>query len=122
MWPKGSVPKLLADLRNFGKQDRKIAIELESWEFEIDGKRHMIDFGVDGDRRYWSLGPGMERHGLKVGVYPDGSLSRKLRALKPGKHRIRVTRLFHERSFEERLRVVSNPIEIEIVPDLPDGI
>jgi hypothetical protein len=51
MWPKGSVPKFLADLRDFGKQDRKSAIELESWEFEIDGKGCMTDFGVDGRRR-----------------------------------------------------------------------
>ena len=119
-WPQGTLPKFFADLRNRGKLDRRIALEHESWEFEVDGKRYPNNFGIEGDRRYLPLGPGQEQRDLDVWIFSEENVDRKLRTLDVGKHTVRITRLFHEGAFEDRMSVVSNPIEIEITakPDV----
>jgi WD40 repeat protein len=120
-WPQGSVPKLLADLRNQGQRNLRIAIESESWEIEIDGTWHRPSTAFSGDRRYLPLGPAGQQENLEVWIPDVDNLAERLRALQPGKHTLRVARLLNSTRApgEEILRLVSNPIEIEIVPTKP---
>jgi hypothetical protein len=122
-WPQGTVPKLFADLRNPGKRNLRVAVESESWEIEIDGKWQKTDKGFEGDRNYLPLAPGGQQQDLKVWIHADDNLGRKLRALQPGKHTLRAARLLNSSRSpgEDVLRVVSNPIEIEITAPPPDA-
>jgi len=115
-WPQGSIPKLFADLRNRGQQNLRIALESESWELEIDGQWHKPNTGWSGRRRYLPLSPGQQQQNLEVWLPAVDNLAHQLQALQPGKHTIRIARLFNDpwRPGNEVLRVVSNPVEIEI--------
>jgi beta-lactamase regulating signal transducer with metallopeptidase domain len=119
-WPQGSIPKLFADLRNRGQQNLRIAIESESWELEIDGQWHKPDNFFSGSRRYLPLGPGQLQRDMEVWLPTVDNLAHQFQALKPGKHTIRIARLFNDpwRPGDEVLRVVSNPIQIQIVSDV----
>ncbi len=112
-WPQGALPKLLADLRNQGQRNLRIAIEHESWELEIDGTWHRTDTAYSGDRWYLPLGPGQQQQNLEVWIRADDNIGRRLRALEPGEHTLRVARLISS------IRVVSNPVEITIERALP---
>ena len=118
IWSQGTVPKLFADLRNKGKRDLQIALEHESWEIEIDGKWHETHTFMSGLRRHLPLGPAQQQQDLEVWIHANDSISQKLRALGPGRHMLRVARLinYDTRPREEMLRVISNPVEIEIAP------
>ncbi len=119
-WPQGALPKLFADLRNQGKRNLRIALESESWELEIDGTWHQPNTGFSGLRRYLPLPPGGQQQDLEVWILDVDNLGKRLRALEPGKHALRVARLIpYFRSGEDVLRVVSNPVQIEIVADKP---
>ena len=121
-WPQGTMPKLFADLRNQGKRNLRIALEHESWEMEIDGKWHKTNVGVSGLRRYLPLGPGGEQQNLEPWIFADDNVGRKLRALEPGKHTLRVARLIPEfRPGEDVFRVVSERVEIEIAAPGPEA-
>ena len=112
-WPQGTRPELLADFRNQGTRDLRIALENESWRLEIDGKWHRPNTGNTGERRWLPLEPGQYQPNFPIWIGIDDNLDRKLRELKPGKHTLRVARHL------TRLRVVSNPIEIKILPNQP---
>ncbi len=118
-WPQGTLPELLADFRNRGTRDLKIELEHESWGLEIDGRWHRVSSFVSGLRRWLPLGPGQDQQNLKVWFHANDNLGRKLRELEPGKHTLRVARYFRQGPPEERLRLVSNPIDIEILPSRP---
>jgi predicted Ser/Thr protein kinase len=121
-WPQGALPKLFADLRNQGKRNLRIALESESWEIEIDGKWHRPNNGFTGRRRYLPLAPGQEQPNLDVWILDVDNQGRRLRALEPGRHILRVARLIPEFGpGEDVLRLVSNPIEIEITAPPPDA-
>jgi hypothetical protein len=114
-WPQGTLPKVRADFRNRGARDLIIELEHESWELEIDGTWHRPSVFVSGLRRWLPLGPGQNQTDVDVWIYADDNLGRKLQELEPGKHTLRVARSFWQGPPEARLRVVSNPIEIEVV-------
>jgi beta-lactamase regulating signal transducer with metallopeptidase domain len=117
-WTQGSIPKLFADIQNQGQRNLRIAIENESWEVEIDGKWYKTNFLFTGDRRYLPLQAGQQQQNLVVPIIAFDNIGQALGNLESGKHILRVARLLNSRSYgEEILRIVSNPIEIEILPE-----
>jgi len=120
-WPQGTLPKLFADLRNQGKRKRQlIALEPGCWQVEIDGQWHQTDSYAPPIENDLPLGPGEQLQDREVRIPADDNISEKLRELRPGKHVLRVAKYLHESregpgESAKRFRVVSNPIEIEIV-------
>ena len=115
-WPRGTVPELFADLQNQGERELSMAIESESWEFEIDGTWHKPSVFSSGERRYLPLAAGQRQQNVEV--WTDAN--RKLDELGPGPHTLRVARILPsavEGPLKEQIRVVSNPIEIEVIPN-----
>jgi prepilin-type processing-associated H-X9-DG protein len=118
-WIQGSIPKFSADIKNHGQRNLRIAIEHESWEVEIDGKWFKTNNYVSGDRRYLPLETGQQQRNLTVQIISFDNIGQALGNLEPGKHNVRVARLLNStrNPGEETLRIVSNPIEIEILPE-----
>jgi len=115
-WRQGTVPKLFADLRNQSKRDLSIALESESWEFEIDGKWRKPSIYWSGVRRHLPLAAGRRQLNLEVWTNSTEGLDE----LTLGTHTLRVARILSSAlkgPVNQRLRVVSNPIEIEILPN-----
>ncbi len=122
-WQQGTQPKLFADLRNRGKQDRSIALEHESWEIEIDGKWHSPNGGRSGIRRSLPLAVGQTQRNVEVWDWLWENIKEAVQELPLGKHTLRVARILPsamEGPVSEQFRVVSNPIEIEIVAGRPE--
>ncbi len=122
-WQQGTQPKLFADLRNRGEQDRSIALEHESWEIEIDGKWHSPNGWRSGIRRSLPLAVGQTQRKVEVWDWSWENIKEAVQELPPGKHTLRVARILPsamEGPVSEQFRVVSNPIEIEIVAGRPE--
>jgi len=118
-WPQGTLPELLADFRNRGRRDLLIKLRHEIWRLEIDGKWRQPNSWNTGRAHWLPLGPGQDQKDVKVRVNVDDNLGRKLRELKPGKHTLRVAVYLGQDPPGGPFRVVSNPIEIEILPSPP---
>jgi hypothetical protein len=116
---EGGKIDLRVDLRNRGNRDRRIALEHESWELEIDGKWYLPSGGASGFRRELPLATGQTQRNLEVWDWLWENLTTTVQQLPPGKHTLRVARTlpgFGVPRGQSRIRVVSNPVEIEIVP------
>jgi len=121
-WPQGTTPKLFVDLQNQGKRDLSIAIEHESWEIEIDGKWHSPSGGQSGLRRSLPLSAGQTQRNVEVWDWLWENMKKAVQELPLGKHTIRVACTlpgFGVPAAKPLIRVVSNPIEVEVVAAEP---
>ncbi len=117
VWEAGEVPTLKADVRNQGMH-RVFVLPF--------GKQHgYIQFNGQwcwrGDAKVmWAtiiLGPGEEHHDYTL-IVPQALLTegRERLSLTPGKHTIRVAFEARRRGQREGFRIISNPVEIEVLP------
>ncbi len=134
---QGEKLDLHVDIHNNGEIDRRIDLEHEAWELEIDGKWLQVTGGVSGVRRHLLLASGQTQTNVEVTTWLWENMAEALKDLPPGKHTLRVARLLNGESRSPKsppqIRIVSQPIKIEIVingdakarneaVDLPDGI
>jgi formylglycine-generating enzyme required for sulfatase activity/beta-lactamase regulating signal transducer with metallopeptidase domain len=125
-WGVGEGVVLQADFRNLGEKDRRIDLEHESWELEIDGQWHSPNASVSGVRRSLPLAAGETQHDLDVWNWLWENITEAVYDLPSGRHTLRVARTLPYVGVPPRgpaLRVISNPVEIEIVSleDIPWG-
>jgi len=133
-WNQGTVPGLLADVRNQGK--RNLLVRDHGCELEVDGRwyRQPVSGGLIPPPS--PLPPGRRYDNIAVDLHPSWEISvprgvhppwkggpEQLGELTPGKHTIRVA-FTAMASIKARapiyapgkdVRAISNPIEIEIV-------
>ncbi|MHC4176169.1 MAG: hypothetical protein ACYSWU_01605, partial [Planctomycetota bacterium] len=118
-WKVGQTPQLQADLRNRGKRELSMGLYPTSWEVQYDGVWYHATARFSGGVELLQLKPGDQRNGISLLLEERfGWLSKKngLRLVfRPGKHTLRAAFMLDGGS----VRVVSNPVEIEIVADQP---
>ena len=123
-WNPGETPLLRADLRNGGSQDLFAIFSEETRKLEVDGRQYDWAGPVEGGWPQRPFPPGEEILGLEIqlsGEWIDEA--KQPLTLKPGNHTIRVP--FYCQPVKEdagkRFRVVSDPVQIEILPEAAAG-
>lgn len=121
-WKTGQTPKLEADLRNRGERNVSMGLAPGNWEVQCDGVWYRSTVVTGGTVGVLNLSPGAQRNGISLQLRDFWGWKSKNRNLalvfRPGKHTVRAA--FHLRTGDRpRLRVVSNPVEIEIVAEGP---
>lgn len=109
---KGERIDLRVDIHNGGQVNRSI-LKTEAWELEIDGEWLKATGGTPGDRFHLPLAAGQTRRGLKLSALTN---------LGFGKHTLRVAcHLYGDGRSKDvpRIRIVSQPVEFEVIDDLP---
>jgi len=128
-WKQGTVVRLQADVRNQGKRNLSVTTIPNGCELEVDGRwyrrpiglglivlspltpggRHE-DIAISLDRSWWSAAPQKAHAPWKAAPGTLGELA-------PGKHTLRVgfTVVAARNAPVGSFKVVSNPVEIEIV-------
>ena len=107
-WRANETPAFNFDLRNSGKRTFAFwpAQKLELAEIEFDGRRHRWPSDVMTDSPVWPLAPGAQYNAVTI------ELDRRFKIeMEPGKHIVRIAYCL------EGVRVVSNPVGIEILSD-----
>ena len=104
-WRLNETPAFNFDLRNNGKRTFTFwpAHKLELVEIEFDGKWHRWPRDVKTESHVWPLAPGSQFNAVSIEL--DGRFNIDM---KPGKHIVRIAYPL------EGVRVVSNPVGIEI--------
>ncbi len=120
-WKAGEAPTLTAAVRNTGTRSFTVQLDADVWDVEFDGQwynyigplsrrdriRPLLPSNEQGDVHFTLFGPAWARKG-----------SNNTLALTPGKHTVRVAAQPKptEPAGAAAIRVVSNPVEIEILP------
>jgi hypothetical protein len=104
-WRLGETPAFNFDLRNGGKRTFAFwpAHKLELVEIEFDGNWHRWPRDVRTDSPVWPLAPGSQYNAVSIKLDERFKID-----MKPGKHIVRIAYSL------EGVRVVSNPVGIEI--------
>ena len=105
-WRAGETPSFKIDIRNRGKRTFALwpAHKLQSCEIEFDGEWHYWPSPVIIDSQVWPLAPGAQYNGLTI------ELDKRFKIeFEPGKHIVRIA------FSPEGVRVISNPVGIEIL-------
>ncbi len=119
-WYEGETPKFRVDMRNKGTVEWELGLTQENWEVELDGVWHRVGASFTGVFPTLLFGPGQEHKDIEF--YPEvrseWNINGKPLKFTPGLHTVRLsfgpgTR---DRAYWRRLRVVSNPVLIEILP------
>ncbi|NQT18877.1 MAG: sigma-70 family RNA polymerase sigma factor [Planctomycetes bacterium] len=120
VWRVGDVPKLKAEVLNQGKRDFDFLKSEAHFEVQYDGRWYVHGAGeiLSGNKLF---GPGKRYEGISIGLgnYWCGKEDVKKRLqLAPGKHIVRVALddALVPKPAGEMIRVVSNPVEIEVIP------
>ncbi len=129
-WPTGADPSFQVDIRSRGKREPFIGYP-QSFQVEVDGKRHTANFWASGWPR--SVEPGGQlSYALSLGDFLSSQTGDRLTGLRRGKHTIRV--VLSDAGFREEgsrgekgairfghneFEAVSNPVEIEVIADEP---
>jgi len=115
----GEEPDLRVEIYNGSKTDRRIALEHEAWELEIDAKWLKPTGGVEGLRRHLPLPAKQAQHQVEVWPWLWENMTAAIKELPPGKHTIRVARLLNGEGRSPKnppqIRVVSQPVTVEVV-------
>ena len=116
-WKAGRVPQIEADLRNRGKRELSMGLAPESWEVQFDGVWYRATARFSGGVELLWLEPGAQRNGISLLLEQrwrwQSKEGNEPLVFKPGKHTMRAAFKLDGGS----VRVVSHPIEIEIVVD-----
>lgn len=123
-WRFGEVPTLKADLRNEGYGEYVVPQAQETCELEVDGIWHFWMGPVDVLESL--LRANSEHKNIPVTLgehwYPkDAAEAPKLEV---GEHTVRLAFFlgrYHDLSEPRQFRVISNPVEIEILPAIADS-
>ena len=115
----GEELDLRVEIHNGSKTDRRIALEHEAWELEVNGKWLKPSGGVEGRRRHLPLPAKQAQHQIEVWPWLWENMTAAIKELPPGKHTIRVARLLNGdgRSAKDppQIRIVSQPVTVEVV-------
>lgn len=105
-WNKDEIPTFTLDLQNNGKRTFAFWPEQKHQlcHIQVDGKWHQWSPAELIDSHVWRISPGTDRKGVSIELHREYHIT-----MKPGKHIVRVAMLL------EDVRVVSNPVGIEIV-------
>ncbi|MHC4180973.1 MAG: hypothetical protein ACYSWU_26035, partial [Planctomycetota bacterium] len=119
-WKAGQTPQLQADLRNRGKRHVNMGLAPENWEVQYDGVWYRSRVFFSGLVLVLNLEPGAQKNGISLRLgdrYGWASKDKNLALVfRPGKHTLRAA--FHLRKDDGGgLRVVSNPVKVEILID-----
>jgi len=116
-WKAGEFPKLKLDMCNLGSRELFTWPNQQMCELQVDGVWYRWNLG--GPDYPWSeFGPGAKHHDIEVSL-PGGWFTRQWAQLKldKGRHVVRVA--FESvppiNSGGDRVRAISNPVEIEIL-------
>jgi len=119
VWRAGNFLRLQAEVRNQGKHDFSVVRRQDFFELEFDGRPHNRA-GRGPVAKSSPLGPGRHYKGIRFWLDTHWQEKQDGQPLRPapGKHTVRVA--FEAEPVGEDagkpVRVVSNPVEIEIVP------
>ena len=106
-WQSSETPGFNFDLRNTGKRTFAFwpAHKRERAQIQFDGKWHRWPDAVMIDSHAWPLAPGSRYNAVTIDLDPRFGIETR-----PGKHIVRIAYCL------EGVRVVSNPVGIEILP------
>jgi hypothetical protein len=118
-WKAGQTPQLQANLRNRGKSELSMELYPTSWEVQYDGVWYHATARFSGGVELLRLKPRDQKDGISLLLedrfdWMSKEDSRRL-VFRPGRHMLRAA--FHlDADDGSGLRVVSNPVEVEILP------
>jgi hypothetical protein len=122
-WKVGQTPKLRVDMRNEGTRELELFLANERWEIELDARWYRNRIPWLGDVIRLAFGPGQQHDNLAFPLWESAKLGWRAKygdeplEFLPGRHTVRVA--FNIRPAEQEtwsaLRVVSNPVEMEIL-------
>jgi len=119
-WYEGETPKFIVDMRNKGMVELELVLAQGSWEVELDGLWYRGGIGVTGRSPTLLLGPGEEQNDILFypGVWSRWNINGKPLKFTPGWHTVRLSfgPSTRDRAYWRRLRLVSNPVVIEVLP------
>jgi|GEM_PF-3882878 len=122
VWRAGEAPTFVAEVRNQGKRKLFITPLQEASKLQLDGEWHVSM--ADLDMRLWPFGPGRHYDAIPIVLNEAwyNNKERKTLKLSLGKHIVRVAFLVHTKAeiVVKAPRAISNPVEIEIVPEEGD--
>jgi prepilin-type processing-associated H-X9-DG protein len=115
MWEAGNVPRFKVDILNSGIANKPVSLDGLTFTVEFDGVRYYDERTAGYEHGTISLAPGGRHNGVAISLHKEWKTYKGHRrpALNPGKHTIRVAFPFDIPSSQQ---VVSNPVEIEILP------
>ncbi|KPL23602.1 MAG: hypothetical protein AMJ75_05735, partial [Phycisphaerae bacterium SM1_79] len=118
-WEAEEKPVFKADIRNRGELELYVHAADEFCQLEIDGEWH----GWSGpwgkiDVKQSPLGHGSQINNISISLAKTWVGKKSVLALTAGVHTVRVAFILQrsEREYQNIVRAVSNPVEIEIVP------
>jgi hypothetical protein len=122
-WKAGQTPQLQAALRNAGKRQLSMELYPTSWDVQYDGVWYHATARFSGGVELLRLKPGDQRNGISLLLEDRFEWVSKKDSLRlvfrPGRLTLRAA--FHlDADDGSGLRVVSNPVEIEILPATDD--
>ena len=119
-WYEGEAPKFRVDMQNKGTVEWELVLAQEAWAVELDGIWYRAGVMYTGDVPTLLLGPGDEHKDIEFypGVRSSWNINGKPLKLTPGLHTVRLSfgPSTRDRAYWRRLRVVSNPVVIEVLP------
>jgi beta-lactamase regulating signal transducer with metallopeptidase domain len=121
VWTAGEVPKFEVDVRNDGSHQLQLAFHQDNLEFQVDGVWYRATIPWLADALRVPFGPGRQHDSLPLSLDPSFAWrsADRLLDLRPGRHAIRVAlaRGLTEDGEPISIRPVSNPVQIEILPE-----
>ncbi|MBW8015163.1 MAG: M56 family metallopeptidase [Planctomycetes bacterium] len=122
----GSVPKFTMDIRNKGTVQWDLVLAWEHWQVELDGVWYKAAAAFSGDVPTLRLAPGQMHKGIEFSPQEHSKWNHKGKAMKiaPGRHKVRLAfstfgPLTKDIKQWRNLQVISNTVEVEVLPDKP---
>ncbi len=119
-WAAGETPKFKVDVRNDGSHRLLLTSAPDYWGVEVNGVWYRVTIPMLGGAKGMSFGPDKRWYNLELSL--DMALGSQNEnggfELAPGWHTVRaaLSRGLSQEGRTISLRVVSNPVEIEILP------
>jgi len=120
-WRGGQTITWRIDVRNTGKRHLRFAPHAyETVKIDVDGRVFDLP-STRGRARSYELKPGQEHRSISFSVSRRWQLKDHPFDLRPGKHTVRITLAVRPAKSEDGgwLRVTSNPVRIEVLPNGP---
>jgi beta-lactamase regulating signal transducer with metallopeptidase domain/peroxiredoxin len=119
-WYEGETPRFRVDMRNHGTVEWKLGLTQSSWRVELDGIWYEVGSVFSGDFRTLPFGPGAEHKDIEFAPEERSEWNINGKPLKftPPWHTVRLAShaSTRDRAYPRILRVVSNPVTVEVVP------
>ena len=126
VWKSGEIPTFRAAMRNGGPRPLRLALVPEAWEVQVNGLWYRVTVFHLGGAEVLPFGSGRRHQNIPFSPEKRWGWRSQPGAhplkFEPGKHEIRVAFTAQPRHGEEdtslrAVRAISNPVEIEILPE-----